>query len=594
MNQLYRVAGRAWGLGVLFSIAFLMSNTAYSQTSVAPIGADSLCVGDTIRLYASSSRASGVTFTWADTSGASTISGSTGDTVSVFPSITTYFRVIGDSAGVRDTVYFMVKVNALPTVTGTASSSLVCPEDSVMFYGGGANSYAWNHGVMDSGKVRITKDTVFIVTGTDTKGCKNTDTAGVKVRMLPAVKITASSMAVCTNDTVHLSAAGAKTYAWSTSQAGLDKTGDSVWYTVNIARSYYVAGTDTNGCIGRDTVQVNHKTLPRESWNAWAGSFRTVNRACNGDQIDFKAERGNNTYTWGPSSVVSSTTGANVNATLSADQLISCKIDSSNGCSRTVSRQIFVFSAKPTVTVSFTGTGTICANGTETMTAVGAQEYLWEPSTGLDFTDRSIVKATLGATQTYKITGYSNGCLTSENKTVTVNPLPDITLSREDGNKVICRNESTVVTVTSSNGILFNWGFGVTSTAKAKSIAPGKTTNVSVTAYSAAGCANSAQIQIVVDSTCGDALGTPELSSSENIDIKSNGKNIQISLSNPQHEILELSVLDFSGKTIYVGKNDLIETDHTYDLNLGSAREGLYIVRVRTDHGLASKKIFIH
>ena len=78
----------------------------------------------------------------ADTTGSNTVSASTGDTVSVFPMVTTHYRVIGDTNGVMDTTYFTVTIVTPPSVKLSADST-GCFGDSLMFVGKGASTYEW-------------------------------------------------------------------------------------------------------------------------------------------------------------------------------------------------------------------------------------------------------------------------------------------------------------------------------------------------------------------------------------------------------------------------------------------------------------------
>ena len=595
MKQSLNKAFKPLAFSLVALVALLFSNVTYGQTMVAAVTADSLCVGDTVKLYASSTRIGGVTFSWSDTSGASTISPNTGDTVSVYPSVSTNYRVVGDSAGVKDTTYFLVKVNALPVVVGSASKNLVCPGDSVTLTGAGALSYSWDNGVTDGVKKAVLVSTTFNVTGTDSKGCKATDTAVVNVRNRPTVKISASKTEVCTNDTVWLTGSGAKTYAWSTSQSGLNKTGNPVWYTVNVARSYYVRGTDSLGCVGLDTVQVGHKTLPRESWNTWNGPFKAENRACMNEPIEMKADLGTNTYTWSPANVVSSTSGAVVSATLGANTNITCKVDSSNGCSRVVSKLIFPLSSSIGLSVNFVGTNKMCAGGTKEISASGGAKYFWSPATGLDNVNSSTVFATLNTSQTYKVQVYKDGCVRDSSVSVLVDPIPDITLSRTDGGKVLCRNESTEVTITSSTGVRFHWGFGVYSTAKVKSVAPGKTTTLKVTAYTAGGCANTAQMLIQVDSTCGDALGARDLASKELMSIKAGKeKSLNLEFSGMSGKKVALNVFDITGKSVASKSVEISSELELVEVSLLNSVEGIHIVQLLSGGESVTKKIFIH
>ena len=79
----------------------------------------------------------------------------------------------------------------------------------------------------------------------------------------------------------------------------------------------------------------------------------------------------------------------------------------------------------------------ICAGGSTTLTASGANSYTWSPATGLSATTGTSVTANPLATQVYTIVGTnSTGCQGTTTATVTVNPGPTIggTFSACSGN----------------------------------------------------------------------------------------------------------------------------------------------------------------
>lgn len=573
---------------------------AKASVSIKAVTADSLCPGDTIRIYAESTRISGVSFTWADTTGASTLNPSSGDTISVFPMTSTVYRVIADSSGVMDTAYISIKTLTPPSIMVAANDSSICPGDSVQLWATGASSYSWTSNMGMSGmmgdtiKVGPAATTHYYATGTDTNGCRGMDTLEIVVNSLPTVKITRSDSAVCNADTVYLYGSGAQSYSWKTSQSGLDKTGDTVWYTVTVARSYYVAGTDSNGCIGRDTTQVAHKLRPREGWNAFAGPFKTENLACNGDQISFQADHGRNTYMWSPTSVVSSPTGQTVTATLTGNTDITLVIDSSNGCSRTFPRRIFVLNSYPPLEVTFDGQQKICEGESTVLRAAGGTDWNWSPATGLNTTSGAVVTATLNSTQSYTVTAIQSGCLKDTTVTVTVDPKPDITLSRTDGGKTLCRDESTEVTITSNTGVLFDWGFGVQSTDKVKQVAPGVTTVLKVKAFSSAGCPNNATILIEVDSTCGNALNTNELSQTPSLNTYQNATGeLVVEMHELEGSNFELQLIDMTGRSVVSTQLELESPNQTLSFDVGTLQRGFYLLRVVSGDQRHTKKIYL-
>lgn len=127
-------------------------------------------------------------------------SGGVMDNVPYTPVMTDSYTVTGtDANGCTNTASVMVTVNALPTVTATASASTVCAGDSVVVNGGGASTYAWSGGVTDNvAFIPVATDT-YTVTGTDGNGCQNTASVMVTVNAAPNVTLSLPVDTACTN-----------------------------------------------------------------------------------------------------------------------------------------------------------------------------------------------------------------------------------------------------------------------------------------------------------------------------------------------------------------------------------------------------------
>jgi hypothetical protein len=96
----------------------------------------------------------------------------------------------------------------------------------------------------------------------------------------------------------------------------------------------------------------------------------------------------------------------------------------------TSSRTPATLTVNPVPSLSTSGNTSVCAGGSATLSANGASSYVWSPSAGLNGTSGANVIATPSSTTTYSVTGTNgSGCTSSSNLTVTVNPLPVVSLS---------------------------------------------------------------------------------------------------------------------------------------------------------------------
>ncbi|MES2565266.1 MAG: gliding motility-associated C-terminal domain-containing protein [Bacteroidota bacterium] len=135
---------------------------------------------------------------------------------------------------------------------------------------------------------------------------------------------------------------------------------------------------------------------------------------------------GGTTYTWSPSSSLNSPNGTTVTATPSVNTTYT--IVSFNG-SCTSSTTVGVdLSTVPGITVSSTASN-ICVGGSSTLTATGAGNYTWSPSSSLDASNGTSVIATPSVSTEYTVIGISSSCTTSATFSLTVSNSPTTTAS---------------------------------------------------------------------------------------------------------------------------------------------------------------------
>lgn len=89
-----------------------------------------------------------------------------------------------------------IKINPLPTVEAGAPFT-VCEGTSIVLSGDGAQTYVWNHGVVNAVPFTVDVTKTYTVIGTDNKGCKNTDSVKVTVIPIPVVDFEGINLSGC-------------------------------------------------------------------------------------------------------------------------------------------------------------------------------------------------------------------------------------------------------------------------------------------------------------------------------------------------------------------------------------------------------------
>lgn len=322
-----------------------------------------------------------------------------------------------------------------PTILGNTT---FCQSESTTLTANGGSSYVWSNGSTNN-TIIVSQSGVYTVTATNAEGCSNTANVTVMVNPLPNVSISGNN-SFCQGDDVMLTATGANTYLW-----GNASTNASI--IVSSAGNYTVTGTDTNGCsnTATKTVAVN------PTYNV-----ALTHSMCEGESYNFYGQN--------------ITTAGTYTHTL----------QTVNGCDSVLTLTLTV---KPLPTATITGNTTLCEGEITTLTANGGISYAWSNAA----TTNSI---NVGQSGVYTVTGTNaEGCSNTADVTVTVNPLPTITIG---GNTTVCAGSSTTLIASGANS--YSWSTG-DNTASVNVNAFGVYT---VTGTSSEGCSNTTSVTVLV------------------------------------------------------------------------------------------------
>jgi gliding motility-associated-like protein len=237
-------------------------------------------------------------------------------------------------------------------------------------------------------------------------------TTAVNVSALPV--ISATSPSVCQGSSATITASGATTYTWSTTQ-----TGNSISVSPVSNTSYTVLGTDANGCVGQYVTSVTINSTPTITVNN-----TTV---CLGSPAILTAS-GVSTYTWTPAA-----TGSSITVNPASSTSYSVIGTDANGCVSNVATASVTVNPLPTAAFSpsiLTGQAPATVVFTNQSTGTAPLLNYWNFANG----DSSVQ---LSPSETYSLPGTynviltvkdANGCIDTASAIIVVNDVPVVVI----------------------------------------------------------------------------------------------------------------------------------------------------------------------
>lgn len=345
--------------------------------------------------------------------------------------------------------------------------------------------------------------------------CSGAPTAGTANVAIPAQ---------CPGSTFDLSLSGHSTglsftYQWQeSSNAGgpysniVGATADTYTTTPLATTMYYV-------CVVTCTVSGMSSTSTEVTATVYPApvlSFAPANPSlCAGGSPVNVVVSGANTYVWSPATGLSSSTINNPDANPASTTTYTVVGTSTDGCTGSETVTVTV-NPLPTLTLTATPPS-VCIGSSTTMTASGADTYIWAPL----FVSGSSVTDAPAATTTYTVTGTDAlGCTNTETITVTVNPIPTVTASADF--TTVCAGDP--VTLTGGGASTYVWDPGAIASNPAV-VNPVSTTTYTVTGTDGNGCTNTETITITVNPLPSiSATATPPLiCAGENVQLDASG-----------------------------------------------------------------------
>ncbi|MDB5278840.1 MAG: hypothetical protein JWR61_3795 [Ferruginibacter sp.] len=392
-----------------------------------------------------------------------TVSGSVSNAVSV-TEITDDPDLTNNSANASTTVY------ELPTCTITGEGSITSGGSVQWCAADGMSSYSWTgpNGFTSADQcVNVSDEGDYYVTITNANGCKSTCSKHLGVDPC-TLTVSVNSPVICNGESATLTATnnGANSsYLWSNGETTKSITvspTSTTDYTVTVKDGTCTV-TDTKG-----TVTVNDKpTKPNIT-----GGPTTF---CTGGSVELSSSSATGNQWYKDGIKIDGATGQKYTATTSGVYTVTVTNDA--GCSATsdgITVKVNDTPAKPTIS---SGATTFCAGGSVILSSSSATGNQWyKDGVKIDGATGQKYTATTSGVYTVTVTNDAGCSATSDETTVTVNPVPSCTISNITSPGSSSAGVGQAVKLSGPSGANFAYLWSFTSNTAGASFAGGLTT----------------------------------------------------------------------------------------------------------------------
>lgn len=351
-----------------------------------------ICSGQTASVQANSSSAT--SYSWSNGQTTANVNLNSGGIYTV-----TAFNSCGS---VSATVNVFIS-GATPTLQISASSQTICVNESaILTINSNASNYVWNNGA-NTQTISVTNSGAYSATVSNSCGSA-TSSIQIFTLSIPSLSLTASSLSLCTGQTVTVTASGAsEPYIWSTSTA----TTSSIVTNLSGPLNVY----NTNAC-GTASAGITISSITPISLSLSASST-TI---CPNETVTLTVSGGNEPYTWSNSTSTSS-------SIVSGDGIIS--VSNSNACG--VSTQSISI-IENTINASISANPLIGSAPLEvefTNNSTNATSYNWNFGNGQSATTQTAPLQTYTNSGTYIITLTVSNGICSDTDSISIEVIED-------------------------------------------------------------------------------------------------------------------------------------------------------------------------
>lgn len=334
------------------------------------------------------------------------------------------------------------------------------------------------------------------------------DVNGLSCVGSPTLTTVVTPSNICAPQTITLTASGGiagGTYTWSAPASGglVTTVGPTVTANPTGATTYTLSYSDANTCPGMPLTEL--AILTYSAPPAFSASQSPAGSLCTGQSATLTANGGSGTYSWTPSTGLSTTTSSVTVATPSTTTTYTVT-RSIGSCSSFTTITVTV-GPPPSITVTPTST-TVCSGRTVNISTNGAGPYVWTASSGSNPPATATVSVSPSTTTTYTVVSGVGSCTAQAVSTVSV--VPNVTVTITPPSTVVCSGATFPMSASGATNYTWTPFTGLNAYTGANVIAsPTVTTIYTITATNGT-CTNSttATVSVATVSTSVSASAT--------------------------------------------------------------------------------------
>ena len=473
------------------------NNKLFAQLTISSNPGSTVCAGTVVTLTASG--VTGATYSWSP-------GGATTSSITVSPTNATTYSCTAIANSISYSANTTINVNPIPTgvITANMFGGLSVSTSSSLGY------YMWSTGETTQ-NITVMGPGTYCVIITSLQGC-NSAPICIPSWALPSLYyFNAGNNATigCTQNVVQIGSApiAGHTYNWSPTTGLSNPIIANPSASPSATTTYTLTETDANGNQLIDQVTVTVNNSPPVS-NAGGDKIKNCIQNTTGATIGLPAVAGN-TYSWSPTTGLSSATVANPTANPLFTTTYVLTTTNSVGCSATDQVTVTVNTFQPTANAGLDFT-TTCISNVNGLTigagSVTGNTYAWTPATGLSSATVSNPTANPSTTTTYTLTAtnISSGCTATDQVLVTVdNQGPTVNAGIDLSKTCVSNVNGATIGMTAIAGNSYTWSpaTGLSSTTIANPFAnPTATTTYTVSSTNpTTGCTATDQIIVTVN-----------------------------------------------------------------------------------------------